>query len=645
MSNFDVIKDSEGKEYLTFDSSELFDDSQMGSKFDDFEVLIKLGEGSFGKVLKVRSKINNKIYAMKKINISEIEKSNQKAYQLTINEVKFLEGLSHPHIIKYYKNFQEGEFLYIIIEYVANGHMEGYISAYKKFNKQIPEEIIWNIFLQCMEGLEYVHYMGVIHRDIKPGNLLMDNNMAIKFGDFGVSALKRNDESYLYKNGEYNPFKNKENMQYHGTYVGTKNYMAKEVLEENEYDQKVDVYSMGVTFFEICYFHLPKIGRKHKDHNNNIIYTFKKIEDPNDANFHYSKELLNIINLMLEEDQNKRKTSKEILDMFKKEYSKRYVKNSSIDSIIRCLYSFNNLTNLFLNDDYQKIKNKPITNAYIRCLQSFLDKHLDIWFKSINNFRQILASENPKLEGTKEIEPRFVFAFLMKELHRELNNPNIKDNKNNYLIIHGEEQSKTSKVEVMLKFINDFNSKVNSIISNNFLGLMKTVKICSGCNNQIYSFSSFFFITLNLETILKKVNIPILNIEEQLFLQNQNIIQNFMYCSKCLNKTKQNCLKQFFSFPNLLVISIQRGITYNYKTPINIKFSLNLNNPALFQYSKKIYNLVGFLGRYINNGNEKFFSVVNIGNKWFNCDGINIKLVDNPLNYHQKGDIIMLFYM
>ena len=93
MSNFDVIKDANGKEYLMLDSSELYDDTQMGNKSEDFEILKKLGEGSFGKVFKVRSKINNKVYAMKQINISEIRtRQGERAYQLTKTRPHFLKN-------------------------------------------------------------------------------------------------------------------------------------------------------------------------------------------------------------------------------------------------------------------------------------------------------------------------------------------------------------------------------------------------------------------------------------------------------------------------------------------------------------------------------------------------------------------------
>ena len=641
MSNFEIINYAKGKEYLVFDSSELYDDSQIGNKSDDFEILKKLGSGAFGKVFKVRSKINNKVYAMKIIDLKELE-DNDKAYQLTLNETTFLENLSHPHILKCYKYFREGQYLYMIIEFVENGDIDCFIKAHERFKKHIKEEELWNIFLQCMEALVYVHSMGVIHRDIKPENLLMDNYMTIKLGDFGVSAVKIKDEGNYNKN----PFKNKENIQYGQTFVGTKNYMAKEILEGKEYDQKVDVYSMGVSFYEMCYFHTPNIIVISKDFKGNTIFKFIKNEKDEDKNVHYSQKLLNIIDLMLEEDKDKRKTSEEILNLIKKEYTKRYPKNTSIDSIVRCFYAFLPLTTKFLNMNINQIQNKPICKAYIKCLQSVSKPSLNPWINSINYIRQILESENPKLEGSKEVDPRYLIAFLIKELHKELNNPTYLKNKDNkHLIISREEECKTCKVEVMLKFVNDIYEKFNSLLSKEFLGLMKITNFCEQCKLKTYSFSSFCFITFNLEKIFKDNNNSTLNLEEQFVKQNQNFTPKVVYCNKCLNKTRHSCYKEFYSFPNLLIISIQRGITYKYKNSINISKVLDLNNSAKFHYSKKKFNLVGLLGRATNNGNESYFSVVKMGQKWYVCKGINIKEINSPLNFNSKGDIIMLFYM
>ena len=647
MSNFDVIKDANGKEHLIFDSSELYDDKLIGNKPEDYEYLTQLGEGAFGKVYKVRSKANNKIYAMKKLNIEKLRNDSMKAFQLALNETSFLEGLSHPRIIKYYKNFYEGNFLYLIIEFVENGDMKGYIEANKIFSKHIPEEDLWNIFLQCMEALSYVHSMGVIHRDIKPANILVTNNMAIKLGDFGVSALKNKGEDDQYINANYNMFKNQSQMQYHGTFVGTRPYMAKEMLDENEYDQKVDVYSMGVSFFEMCYYHIPKKVYGKRDQNGNNVFIFTRIVKDEDKNVHYSKELLDIIELMLEEDKDKRKTSKDIYEMIRTEYFKRYVRNSSIDSIVRCLYSCNELTNNFLNYPNQQINNKPFTYLYIKCLKSITEPNIESWINSINYFRQELLLENQKLQGTKEIEPRFVFAFLLKQLHKELNFPQDTQNKANlHLIISGEEESKTSKVEMMLQFINDYLSKINSIISNSFLGLMKETFFCNFCKIKTYQFSSYFFVTFDIEKMTSKNNNTIneLDIVEQFAKQNRTMKKNELYCSKCLNKTNHSCYKQFYSVPNNLIFSIQRGVMNKHKTPVKIEENLDLSKDVEFQFCKKHFTLVGFLGSIIKNGNESFFSVIRFNNAWYNCEGTNIQKISSPSNYKSNGDILMLFY-
>ena len=654
MSDFDVIYDSEGKKYLIFDSHELYDDSQIGEKLDDFEILCELGRGNFGAIFKVKSKINKKIYAMKFLDLNKIRNKSgysEKAVNLTKNEASFLKGFNHPNILKFYKKFEEGNNIYIITEFVSNGDIGKFISAHKEFNKQIPEEVLWNIFLQCMRGLTEVHSKSVIHRDIKPANLLMDNNMTVKLGDFGLSAVMENDKNITYLYKKYSHFENQENMKFNFSNVGTPIYKAKEIYEMSEYDQKVDVFAMGYSFFEMCYFHVPK--KIVIEIINGIEeLTYEKIEYPEDKNVHYSKELLDIINYMIEEDPVKRKNSKEILEMIEKEYSKKYDKNTSIDSLIRCLYSIFPLTEKFLYMRKEEIDNNPITKAYFKCLKSVSRREIDPWIKSIKVFRRELCSKNLRLEKPTEIEPRFAFAFLIEQLHKELNSPESTTKRDKQLIISGEEKSKTDPNECLLNFINDFLSRFNCIISKYFSGITKTIKICCRCALNTYSFNSFFFITLNLEQILganksnnENNSTSELNLQDQIKDKKNIQKQKKFYCSKCLNETNHHVFKQYYSLPDLLVISIQRGITYDFKNPIKIEKTLDFegNDIIEFKYSKKKYTLVSLLGR--EKENDKYFANVLMSDTWYVCKGKNIKKIKPETNFNSFGDILMLFYM
>ena len=224
------------------------------------------------------------------VDLEELKKRGQNYYDLTMNEIDFLIELNNPHIIKYYKKFEENNYLYIIMEFSENGDLKGLIETYKYFNKHIPEEMLWIIFLQCMEGLCYIHHKNIIHRDIKPKNIFIDNNMIIKI------SLNLNKEQILKK-------------KFHGTVVGAYPYIAKEMLETFFFGPKIDIYSMGVSFYEMVHFETPKEPLIKKNKNNN-----------------YSKELLDIIYLMLDKDQIQRKTSKEIYGMIEDIYKKKYIK-------------------------------------------------------------------------------------------------------------------------------------------------------------------------------------------------------------------------------------------------------------------------------------------------------------------------------
>ena len=339
-----------------------------------------------------------------------------------------------------------------------------------------------------MSGLTYVHKMGVIHRDIKPGNILMDNHMNIKLGDFGSAAVKfnkeNNKENVQCLNANYLQILENQDLQCHGTIVISKGYEAKEMRKRNEYDQKVDVYSMGVTFYEMCYLHRPpKYG--------------------NLSEVNYSKEMIDIINEMIEEDKDKRQTSEYFLEKIKEEFSKKYNRNTSIDAIVRCLYTLEGITNYYKSLKENDLNNIPITQAFIKCLNTLKEKNMQIYIDSIKYFREIICTENKSFDKIKEIEPKLVLAFLISQLHNEINFNIISNNKaNNYFIKSGEEKVKTSEDEMMINFQKKFFNHLNSCVIQKIMGLIKTTYICEHCYLNTYSFTGFFFMSIDLKILL-----------------------------------------------------------------------------------------------------------------------------------------------
>ena len=259
-----LIKDTKGKEHLVFKRENKNELDDMGGKVDDFEILQVLGEGSFGYIAKVKSLLNHKIYAMKKIDLSKIKED--KVIKLMENETKVLADLDNPLVVKYYKSFKEDGALFIIMEFMDNGDIGGILKASKTLDKPIPEEKIYDIFIQSMKGLTYIHSKNLIHRDIKPDNLFITVDGTVKLGDFGVSAALENqnnndDNKNNFANiNELNQNKNKMigAVKSNNTVVGTPLYMSPEMLNYLKYDLKTDVYSMGVTFFIICFWDFPR---------------------------------------------------------------------------------------------------------------------------------------------------------------------------------------------------------------------------------------------------------------------------------------------------------------------------------------------------------------------------------------------------
>ena len=384
MNYFDEIKSEEAEGNLLFKKEDKYIiDKNEKNKLDNFEILSKLGKGSFGNVFKVRYKLNNCIYALKRIpkNYNSEDKIKEKYIW---REIEILTQLKHPHIIKYYETFEDEKYIYLIIEYANNGSLDHLV--YKLKDIKIKNDFVWNLFLQCISGLSYIHSKNIIHRDINPENLLLDNNMILKISDFGVSKKIEKNNNHL-------------------TFVGKNGFLAPEMFTEI-YDEKVDIFSLGMVIKKCCDF----------------------IENSKD------KELLTLISLMIKENPNERPSAKELLIQVKQIYNSKYLKNTSMDSLIRCLYSLRPMTSYFLNLNDYSIMN--FIQSYVKCLEAFTDKDINEWFNALENIRNYLENRNQLFIKCEEIEPSVLLAYIFEGLHSELNKPFMKDNKNNYYTIN-----------------------------------------------------------------------------------------------------------------------------------------------------------------------------------------------------------------
>ena len=202
---------------------------------DLYEIKGTLGKGKFGKVKLGVHKQSGKQVAIKIINKNFLEGVDLEQIK---SEIDILKIAKHPNIIKLYDVYENEKYIYIIMEYCLGGDLFSYI---EKRNFKLSEERACEIIHKLCTAVYFLHQYGIVHRDLKPENILMmdkTDNADIRLVDFGLGKMLGPGEKCN------DPF-------------GTFSYVAPEVLEEKEYDFKVDLFAIGIITYLLVAGFLP----------------------------------------------------------------------------------------------------------------------------------------------------------------------------------------------------------------------------------------------------------------------------------------------------------------------------------------------------------------------------------------------------
>ena len=373
-----------------------------------------IGRGAFGKVNIGLNILTGRIVAIKSFNKKNI--INESSKKKILYETNLMRGLFHPSVTKILETFESENYMLIIMEYISGGNLQNFV----KKRRKLSEKIAKILFRQIIQGIKYIHSRGIVHRDIKLENILLDLNNIIKICDFGVGKLIK--PNTILKDQ-----------------CGTPVYMAPEIIKgEGYHGFPVDIWSAGVALYIMLSGTLP--FNKDKEHSleyailNNSIKEIKDISE--DAN--------NLLKNILEKDPNKRFTANQILEHpwmntnLNDEENNDYDYNNEIKNVNK-YHLFTNAESILLaktHIDYRNAQKKDLAeNFTIKNLYTMDEKNK----KNVDTKSAILAPYNSMLSDYEDSEDNLNSNNSKKHnrsKNSSKNNPyDLLDNYNNELEI------------------------------------------------------------------------------------------------------------------------------------------------------------------------------------------------------------------
>ena len=200
------------------------EDTKFDLNISEFDMISTIGTGTFGRVYLARHTTTSKYYAMKVL--KKVEVVRLKQVEHITSEKNILSVISHPFIVNLFGAAQDTKNLYMLLEYVIGGEVFTHLRRAGRF----PPDVSRFYGAEIVLALEYLHSLDIIYRDLKPENLLLDNNGHIKITDFGF-AKKVEDRTW--------------------TLCGTPEYLAPEIIQSKGHGKAVDWWALGILIYEM----------------------------------------------------------------------------------------------------------------------------------------------------------------------------------------------------------------------------------------------------------------------------------------------------------------------------------------------------------------------------------------------------------
>ncbi|XP_035287727.1 serine/threonine-protein kinase 32A [Anguilla anguilla] len=224
--------------------------------FDHFQILRAIGKGSFGKVCIVQKRDTKKMYAMKYMNKMKCVERNE--VRNVFKEMQIMQNLEHPFLVNFWYSFQDEEDMFMVVDLLLGGDLRYHLQQNVHFSESTVKLYVCEIAL----ALQYLRSKRIIHRDIKPDNILLDEDGHTHLTDFNIAAVVKDDLRAT-------------------SIAGTKPYMAPELFQPFEgthpgYSFSVDWWSLGITAYELLRGQRPYVMRSSTPANE-ILQTFHNV--------------------------------------------------------------------------------------------------------------------------------------------------------------------------------------------------------------------------------------------------------------------------------------------------------------------------------------------------------------------------------